>query len=56
MREKEEPVNHLYDAGAKLRMLRKFVKKYGKRGKYIYGAVVGKVERERERRKRRKRS
>lgn len=40
---------HLYRDGAKSSEERKFEKKYGKKkGKYIYGATVGKVKRERE--------
>ena len=40
---------HLYKHGAKVREEKKFEKEYGKeKGKYIYGATVGKVKRERE--------
>ena len=47
---------HLYRHGAKRRELRSFERKYGrKKGKYIYGATVGKVRRERHRRTRRRR-
>lgn len=42
-------IKHLYRKGAKSSMRRKFQAKYGKRGSYIYGAVVGKVKRERRR-------
>ena len=39
---------HLYRNGAKYRERRKFEKEYGrKKGDYVYGAVVGKVRRER---------
>ena len=38
---------HLYRRGAKKRELRSFKHKYGRKGAYIYGAVVGKVKRER---------
>ena len=40
---------HLYRKGAKKKELRAFERKYGRKGKYIYGAVVGKVKRERQR-------
>ncbi|MCL4339699.1 MAG: hypothetical protein M1388_01055 [Thaumarchaeota archaeon] len=41
-------VKHLYRHGAKNRERRSFEKRYGKKkGRYIYGAVVGKVKRER---------
>ena len=44
---------HLYKDGAKRRELRSFERKYGrKKGKYIYGATVGKVRRERHRKRR----
>ena len=47
---------HLYRHGAKRRELRSFERKYGrKKGKYVYGATVGKVYRERHRRTRRRR-
>ena len=36
----------LYRGGAKRGQLRSFNKRYGSRGKYIYGATVGKVHRE----------
>lgn len=40
---------HLYRNGAKGPMERKFEREYGtEKGKYIYGATVGKVKRERE--------
>jgi hypothetical protein len=39
---------HLYKFGAKRGQLRKFENRYGKnKGKRVYGAVVGKVRRER---------
>ena len=39
---------HLYRNGAKYREQKKFEKEYGKKkGDYIYGAIVGKVRRER---------
>lgn len=39
---------HLYRDGAKYREIKKFEKRYGKiKGKRIYGAVVGKIKRER---------
>ena len=45
---------HLYRDGAKSSDEREFEERYGKKnGKYIYGAVVGKVKREREAKKRR---
>lgn len=45
---------HLYRNGAKGRERRKFEKKYGKKkGDYVYGAVVGKVKRERKAKARR---
>jgi len=45
---------HLYRYGAKRKELRAFERRYGKRkGKHIYGAVVGKIKRERARRHRR---
>lgn len=48
---------HLYKKGAKYREEKKFQEEYGKeRGKYIYGAVVGKVKRERMAKKKRKSS
>jgi len=41
---------HLYRNGAKYREKKKFEERYGKKkGDYIYGAVVGKVKRERQR-------
>lgn len=43
------PSKHLYKGRAKSSQKRKFMSKYGKRGSYIYGAVVGKVKRERKR-------
>ncbi len=40
---------HLYRNGAKYREEKKFEEEYGKeRGKYVYGAVVGEVRRERQ--------
>ncbi len=48
-------VKHLYRNGAKYWEIKIFEGRYGKKkGDYIYGAVVGKVKREREA-KRRKR-
>jgi hypothetical protein len=45
---------HLYRGGAKKRMRRAFEERYGKRkGDRVYGAVVGKVRRERLARRRR---
>jgi len=45
--------HHLYREGAKSREKRKFEERYGKKkGDRIYGAVVGKVKRERERKHR----
>lgn len=39
---------HLYKGKAtKENELKKFKKEYGKNGKYIYGATVGKIKRER---------
>lgn len=47
---------HLYLFGAKGREKRKFERRYGKsKGAFIYGAVVGKVKRERAARRRKKR-
>ena len=44
---------HLYRNGAKYREKKKFEKRYGKKkGDYVYGAVVGKVKRERQRKRR----
>lgn len=40
-------MKHLYKKGAKSKMRRSFISKYGPRGSYIYGAVVGKVKRQR---------
>lgn len=40
---------HLYREGAKYKEEKEFEKRYGKKkGKYVYGATVGKVKRERE--------
>jgi hypothetical protein len=40
---------HLYRNGAKYKEKKKFEQEYGmKKGDYVYGAVVGKVKRERE--------
>jgi len=45
---------HLYRYGAKRYKVREFEERYGKRkGKIIYGKVVGKIKRLRERRRRR---
>jgi hypothetical protein len=39
---------HLYRDGAKYSEKKKFEKRYGKKkGDYVYGAVIGKVKRER---------
>ena len=40
---------HLYKGkGTKAKQMRKFEKRYGKKkGDYVYGAVVGKIRRER---------
>jgi hypothetical protein len=47
-------MKHLYRYGAKRDMAKEFERRYGKRkGKEIYGAVVGKIKRLRERRRRR---
>jgi hypothetical protein len=44
---------HLYRNGAKYYQKKKFEKRYGKKkGDYVYGAVVGKVKREREKKRR----
>ena len=41
---------HLYKYGAKNKEEKEFEDRYGKKkGKYVYGATVGKVKRERER-------
>lgn len=48
-------MKHLYRNGAKSSQRRKFQKKYGKRGSYIYGVVVGKIKQERRRKYGRKR-
>ena len=49
-------MRHLYRYGAKKYMIREFEKRYGKRkGKEIYGAVVGKIKRLREAKRRRRR-
>jgi len=40
---------HLYKNGAKYYQKKKFEERYGKRGgNYVYGAVIGKVKRERD--------
>ena len=45
---------HLYRHGAKRYRIREFERRYGKRkGKIVYGKVVGKIKRLRERRRRR---
>lgn len=50
---KSRSEGHLYREGAKRGELRKFENRYGKeKGKRVYGAVVGKVKRERARKKR----
>ena len=47
----------LYRKGVKKRELRLFERRYGaKKGTYIYGAVIGKVKRERKRKYAHKRS
>ena len=43
--------DHIYRDGAEARELKVFEKKYGKKGKYVYGATVGKLTREKKRRK-----
>ena len=46
---------HLYRFGAKKRQQHKFQARYGpQKGKYVYGAVVGKVRRERAAKRRRR--
>lgn len=46
---KEKGKGHLYRFGAKKREEKDFERRYGKRkGKKVYGAVIGKVKRERE--------
>ena len=46
---------HLYRNDAKYREKKKFEERYGKKkGDYVYGAVVGKVKREREAKRHRK--
>ncbi len=41
-------MKHIYRHGAKHKMLKEFEKRYGKKkGKYVYGAVVGKLYRAR---------
>jgi len=48
-------MKHLYRNGAKYREIKIFESRYGKKkGDYIYGAVVGKIKRERERKRHRK--
>ena len=48
-------MKHLYRNGAKYKEIKIFERHYGKeKGDYIYGAVVGKVKRERERKRHRK--
>jgi len=43
-------MKHLYRNGAKYREIKIFEDRYGKKkGDYIYGAVVGKIKRERHR-------
>jgi len=45
-------MKHLYRDGAKYKELKIFERRYGKeKGDYIYGAVVGKIKREREAKK-----
>lgn len=46
---------HLYRKGARKRQIAKFRRKYGARGAYVYGAVVGKVKRERAAKRKRRR-
>ena len=44
--------NHIYRDGAEPKELKAFEKEYGKKkGKYVYGATVGKLTREKKRRK-----
>jgi len=48
-------MKHLYRNGAKYKEIKIFEDRYGKKkGDYIYGAVVGKIKRERERKRNRK--
>lgn len=50
-----EMAKHLYKYGAMKKNRKTFEKKYGKeKGDYVYGAVVGKVKKEREVKKRQK--
>ena len=45
-------VKHLYRNGAKYKEIKIFEERYGKKkGDYVYGAVVGKIKRERERKR-----
>ena len=54
MARKHTHKKHLYRHGAKGSELRSFEHRYGrKKGKYVYGATVGKVRRERRRKHRR---
>lgn len=47
-------MKHLYKEGANIQEEKVFEKRYGKKkGKYVYGATVGKVKRERQKNKRR---
>ena len=47
--------NHIYRDGAESKELKAFEKEYGKRnGDYIYGAVVGKLTREKAKKRRKK--
>jgi len=48
-------MKHLYRNGAKYKEIKIFEERYGKKkGDYIYGAVVGKLKREREAKRYRK--
>ena len=46
--------DHIYKDGAEARELKAFEKKYGKKGKYVYGATVGKLTREKAKKRRKK--
>lgn len=47
--------NHIYRDGAESKEFKAFEKEYGKRnGDYIYGAVVGKLTREKAKKRRKK--
>ena len=47
--------NHIYRDGAEPKELKAFEKEYGKKkGKYVYGATVGKLTREKAKKRRKK--